>query len=323
MATELRSYEEVGYLKYSGEGMQSGVIDAGSAGSALVGLDEALRFFNAQQSPDLATLSYDIPVQTRAGSWEALVLGGMVAVGGAFALGYAKKAGEKLAENDFKDIGLTHALKKSMSALHWLAKLIKHTKIPRGWHIERVKPVGPVGPLKIAVVVNSKGEELLVPLEYMQWFQQMPPRLLLKMTSVVRTNRVLTIAAIDGSKVEQVTIVEEDKPLFNNMEDEEFEEDVLFPELTHGLNAQLVGRLIRGNEASNTVGLEYQGHVINCVPGSGSVRQYKLALFLRCKVEGRVTRHSKNRFVADRRPTLILSRVVPLEPDGQLGLFGA
>lgn len=319
MPTELREYEEVGFLKYSGEGMQSGVIDAGSAGSALTGLDEALRFFNAQQSPDLATLSYDIPVQTRAGSWEALVLGGM-ALGGAFALGYAKKAGEKLAENDFKDIGLTHALRKSMSALQWLAKVIKHTKRPRGWEIARVEPIGPI---TLAVVTNSKGEELPVPLEYIQWFHQMPPRLLLKMTSVVRTDRILTIGAVYGSKVEQVTIAEEDKPLFNNTEDEDIEEDVLFPELVHGTNAQIVGRLIRGNEASNTVGLEYQGHVINCIPDSGSVRQYKLALFLRCKVEGRVTRHSKDRFVADRRPTLILSRVIPLEPDGQLRLFGS
>ncbi|SFU81339.1 hypothetical protein SAMN05216350_105312 [Polaromonas sp. YR568] len=318
MPIESQDYEEVGFLKYSGEGMQNGVIDAGSAGSALVGLDEALRFFNTRQSPDFAILSYDIPVQTRAGSWEALILAG-AAVGGAFALGYAKKAGEKLAENDFKDIGIKHALKKSMSALQWLAKLKKHTRRSRGWQIERIEPVGPID---IAVVINSKGEELPVPLEYMKWFHQMPPRLLLKMTSVIRTDRLLTIGSIDGSKVEQVTIVEEDKHLFENVENEEFEEAVLFPELVDGAWAQLIGRLIRGNEASNTVGLEYQGHVINCVPESGSVRQYKLALFLRCKVEGRVTRHAKNRFVADRRPTLILSGVTPLEVDGQLGLFG-
>jgi len=109
MSTELQGYEKVGFVKYSGQDLPSGIIDAGSAGSALTGLDETLRFFNTQQSPDFAAFTYDIPVQTRAGSWEALVLGAIGVGGGTFALGYLKKAGEKLAENDFKDIGLKHA----------------------------------------------------------------------------------------------------------------------------------------------------------------------------------------------------------------------
>ena len=317
MQVETEEYEELGFVKYSGQSLVNGVIDAGSAGSALVGLDEAVRFFNSQQSPDFANFQYDVPVQTRTGSWEAVVVAA-VAVGGAFTLGYAKKAGEKLAENDFKDIGLKHALKKSMAALQTLAKLIKHTRRPRGWDRVRIEPS--IGP-ETVLVANDRGEELPVPLEYFRWYQQLPPRLLARMTAVIRTDRVLTIGVIKDTGVEEVTIVEDDKPLFEQVQDEEFEEDILFPELAHGANARLEGRLIRGSEASNSVGLEYMGHVINCVPAHGSVRQYKAALFLRCKVEGRVTRHAKNRFVSDRRPTLIVEKVVPLEADGQLGLF--
>lgn len=89
MPTRKQKYEEVGYIKYSGRDVERGVIDAGSAGSALLGLDEALRYFNTQQSPGFARLEYDIPVQTRPGSWEAIVLGS-AAIGGAFALGYGK-----------------------------------------------------------------------------------------------------------------------------------------------------------------------------------------------------------------------------------------
>jgi hypothetical protein len=107
------------------------------------------------------------------------------------------------------------------------------------------------------------------------------------------------------------------------LEIDEIEEEVLFQELVHGASVSLEGRLIRGNEASNSIGLEYMGHVINCVPLVGSVRQYKAALFLRCKVEGRITRHSKNRFMAERRPTLIVDRVTPLETDTQGSLFGS
>lgn len=318
MLVEPDQFEELGFVKYSGSGLVNGLIDAGSAGSALIGLDEAVRFFNSQQSPAFADINYDIPVQTRAGSWEA-VLVASAAVGGAFALGYAKKAGEKMAENDFKDIGLKDALKKSMAAIQTLAKLIKHTRRASGWERVRVEPS--LGQDSV-FVANGNGEEMPVPLEYFRWYQQAPPRLLTRMTSVIRADRVLTIGVIRKAATDEVSINEEEKPLFDQQEDNEFEEDILFPELAHGASARLEGRLIRGSEASNSIGLEYLGHVINCVPAQGSIRQYKPALFLRCKVEGRITRHAKNRFVADRRPTLIVERVVPLEADGQLGLFG-
>ena len=256
-------------------------------------------------------------MQTRPGSWEAVLVAG-TAVGGAFALGYAKKAGEKLAENDFNDVGLKNALKKSIAALQTLAKLVKHTRRSRGWERVRIEPS--LGS-ETVLIASDRGDELPVPVEFFRWYQQVPPRLLARMTSVVRSDRVLTIGVVKEAGTDEVTIVEADKSLFDQVQEDEFEEDILFPELTHGASARLEGRLIRGSEASNSVGLEYMGHVINCVPAQGGVRQYKAALFLRCKVEGRITRHAKSRFVADRRPTLIVERVIPLEADGQLGLF--
>lgn len=316
---EKNDFEEVGFIKYSGEAVPHGVIDAGSAGAALIGLDEAIRFFNVQQSPDLASAQYEIPVETRAGSWEAMVLAAVGGVVGTFALSYAKKAGEKMAENDFKDIGLKPVLQKSMSAIQNLAKLTKHTRRSKGWNIERIEPIDNID---MAVIVNREGESIHVPIEHMKWFQQLPPQLLARLTGVVRKNRTLTIGLVDTTHpTEDVSIDEFDKAIFEQSEPDEVEDDTLFPELTHGIEAQLIGRLIRGNETSNTVGLEYEGHVINCIPAIGSVRQYKPALFLRCKVEGRVTRHSKHRLVADKKPTLIVSRVIPLESDGQIGLF--
>lgn len=318
MSVENANYEEIGFIKYSGNSLKDGVIDAGSAGSALVGLDEAIRFFNIQQSPDFASLEYDVPVKTRAGSWEAVLITGATVVGGTFALAYAKKAGEKLAENDFKDIGLKHAIAKSMAAVQWLAKLVTHTRRQRGWEYSRIEPTLNSD---FAVIENDSGVELHVPMEFYRWYQQMSPRLLVKMTSVIRKDRVLTIGSIRDERVETVTITENEKRFFDTIDTEDIEEETLFPELIHGQNIMIEGRLIRGNEASNSIGLEYMGHVINCIPSIGSVRQYKSALFLRCRVEGSITRHSKNRFVADRRPTLIVDRVIPLETDVQGNLF--
>lgn len=315
----MNEIEDVGYIKYSGEAVADGLIDAASAGSALLGLDDALRFFNAQQSPDLAAFEYDIPVRTHAGSWEAVVIGAAVAGSGAFALGYLKKAGERLAEQDFKDVGLKDVLKKSMSAIQSLVRLVKHTRRPRAWEQARLVTEGSLPHVAIS---NDRGEIVLVPAEYLRWYQALPPRLLVRMTSVIRADRVLSIGASADGPLYEVEVHEEDKPLFDDTAEGEEPEDVLFPELTHGSRARLEGRLIRGNQASNSVGLEYQGHVLNCVPEQGSIRRFKPALFLKCLVEGQVTRHAKNRFVADRRPTIIIREVKPLETDGQGQLFG-
>lgn len=317
MQTEAQEYEDVGFIKYSGAAAELGIIDAASAGSALTGLDEAIRFFNMLQSPDLAKLKYDIPVQTRSGSWEAVVIAGAVAVGGTFALGYVKKAGEKLAEHDFKDMGLKDAVKKSMAAIQMLARLIKHTRRNRGWE----PPQFALDNADTVVVVNEKGEELSVPTEFFRWYQQAPPRLLTRMTTVIRADRVLSIGVKRLGRLEEVSVGEEDKILFDDIEEGDQDDDVLFPELVHGQNVALEGKLIRGNAVSNSAGLEYKGHIINCVPSQGSVRQYKTALFLFCRVEGTITRLAKNRFVADRRPTLIIDKVMPLENDSQGSLF--
>jgi hypothetical protein len=151
----------------------------------------------------------------------------------------------------------------------------------------------------------------------------MPPRLLLRMTSVVRQERVLAIGLAGDASKDEVVVVERDKPLFDDRSDDEDDDDVVFPELVHGKAVTLTGRLIRGNEASNTVGLEHEGHIVNCVPVRGNVRQYKAALFLRCRVAGRINRHTKSRFVAERRPTLIIEKVTILEKDKQGTLFDA
>jgi hypothetical protein len=37
-------------------------------------------------------------------------------------------------------------------------------------------------------------------------------------------------------------------------------------------------------------------------------------------VSGQINRHAKDRFVADKRPTLIIDKVEALEQDGQQGL---
>lgn len=304
----------IGFIKYFGDQVPAGIIDAKSAGTALIGLDEAVRFFNEKQSPEFARLEYEIPVQTQEGSWMALLLAPIAVVG----YSYLKKAGEKMAENDFKDTGLKDAFKKSLSALQHLVKLVKHTGMLSGWDMTTILWRNQNTE---AGIPNSQGEILYVPAEFLGWYSSAPIGLVRRITVVIRSERTLSIGIKNGYKFDEVTVSESEKELFNGVQPMEDDEELLFPELEHGRPVKLEGKLIRGNEAANSMGLEYKGHVLNCIPNAGNVRRFKSALFLRCIVEGVVTRLAKQHTIAEKRPTIILHKVTPLEHDDQHALF--
>lgn len=306
--------EGVGYIKFVGSAVEDGAIGADAAGNSLLALDELIRYFNRQQSKGFASLSYEITVKTHRGSWEVLIVGGV----GIFAAAYIKKAAEKMAENDFANLGFKDVLRKSVDALRKLIELSKHIKgkldfssLDLSWRIQE----GIVG------VRNDEGEILYVPLEYFQWYTGIPRSSLRKLTGPVQENRSLVIASESEGKILTTLVTESDKSFFGH-ESSTDEEEFLFPELEHGQLVELEGRLTRGNENTNSIGFEYSGHVLNCVPEVGSIVQFKPALFLRCRIVATVTRLLKQHTEAERRPTLILRYVIPLEGDEQPGLFG-
>ncbi len=57
--------EYIGYLKYEGKLVEEGLLDARKAAQALLGFDEAIRFFVGQQSPLLRDLDFELPVRLR------------------------------------------------------------------------------------------------------------------------------------------------------------------------------------------------------------------------------------------------------------------
>lgn len=305
--------EGVGYVKFVGESVHDGSIGADAAGRALLAVDELLKFFNRQQSRDLASTDYEINVRTKQGSWEVVVLGGI----GIFAASYIKKAAEKMAERDFTDTGLKDVLRRSVDALKWLARVLKHTKGSLDFSSTSISWRANEGKVGIP---NQEGEVIYVPLEYLKWYLSLPSQPLRKLTQPVEKERKLVIASkIDGA-TDEVEVSAPDK-IYMGHQLESQDEDFLFPELEHGQQIQLEGKLTRGNENTNSLGLEYAGHVLNCVPEAGSIVQFKSALFLRCRVFATVSRLAKQHVEVERRPTLIVSHVIPLQSDDQLTLF--
>lgn len=306
----------VGYLKFYGKNIENGIIQADIAGQALIGFDECIRFFNKKQNPEIILYDYKIPVITEKGSWVIWVLGSMA---GIFGTAYLKKAGEKMAEKDFQDIGFSDIFRKSILALKNLVDLIKHKKGNIDWenedfHIEQKNDSFFVS------IKNESGESILIPIEQLEWFKNIPKKSLEKIVQGVMVGQSLSIGVRnENENFDSTSITNEEKSLFLSSEEDE-QEEVIFPELVHGETTQLEGKLVRGNEKTNSLGFEYKGVILNCHPTKGSIRQYKSSLFLKCKIDCYINRHEKSDLILDKKPTLHIERVEPLESD-QLNLF--
>lgn len=309
----------VGYLKFYGKNIENGIIQADIAGQALIGFDECIRFFNKKQNPEIILYDYRIPVITEKGSWVVWVLGSMAGMAGIFGTAYLKKAGEKMAEKDFQDIGFSDIFRKSLLALKNLVDLIKHKKGNINWenedfHIEQKNDSFFVS------IKNESGESILIPIEQLEWFKNIPKKSLEKIVQGVMVGQSLSIGVRnENENFDSTSITNEEKSLFLSSEEDE-QEEVIFPELVHGETTQLEGKLVRGNEKTNSLGFEYKGVILNCHPTKGSIRQYKSSLFLKCKIDCYINRHEKSDLILDKKPTLHIERVEPLESD-QLNLF--
>ncbi len=293
---------QLGYIKYSGKLVRDGYLDARKSAQALLGMDEAVRFFVFQQAPELRTADFEFPVKVKRGSWE-IVIGGIL-------LAYGAKAAQKMAENDFKNIGLIDVFKKALSAIQWMIRIGKHMG---DLTIKKFENVKFKDNNTLIGIRNSQGEFLYVPKEFLEFYASASPNLLKKITEVVEEERSLSVGIYDGNAVIEETVTRRHRQIFTNEVEEPGE--VLFPELEHGQAVMLEGELTRGNEMSNTVGIGYQGHILTGVPEVGSIVRFKPSLFLRCNIYGRVSREDEKGRLDARRPRIIFTRIESLESD--------
>ncbi|WP_292993368.1 hypothetical protein [Nitrosomonas sp.] len=293
---------QLGYVRYSGELVKNGYLDARKSAQALLGVDEAVRFFVYQQAPELRAVDFEFPVKVKKGSWE-IVIGGIL-------LAYGIKAAQKMAENDFKDVGLKDIFKKALCAIQWMIRIGKHMG---DLTIKKFENVQFKDGNALIGIRNSQGEYLYVPKEFLDFYASASPTLLKKMSGVVEEERSLSVGIYDDQVVAEETITRKHRQIFTHEVEEPGE--VLFPEFEHGQSVVLEGELTRGNEMSNTVGISYQGHILNGLPEVGSIVRFKPSLFLRCRVYGRVSREDEKGSLDARRPRIIFTKIERLESD--------
>lgn len=306
--------EYLGYIKYEGELVHDGLLDGKKAAQALLGFDEALRHFVYLQAPNLKGVEFELPVRIRKGSWEALIpvtIGGWVlAALGIAGTAYLTAAATKMGENDFEEASLKELFRKAVTGMQWLIRLGKHVGNLTTKKFEGAKfrpETQEVG------IPNESGELLYVPKEFIDWYSKTNPKLLQRVSEVIEEERQLVVGVeVNGAFIEE-RVTRRHKHVFTMKEEDQ--EEVLFPELTHGLAVELEGYITRGNETSNSLGFRYREHILTCYPAEGSMVRYKFALFSKCKMKGLVSRADEHGTLQAKRPKIIFERIIQIGPE--------
>lgn len=302
--------EYLAHIKYEGKLVEDGYLDAQKSAEILIGIDEIIRFFLLQENKNSAKLEIEIPIRVEKGSWMAILppdltnsiltaLGGFIGVHGGTALC-------TIAKNDFKDVTSKDIGKKIVKAMKWTIEIVKHIKKKKVKQFPQTKIKLEQG-IQMVGIPNENGELLYVPLEYLELFTKVPDRLLDKLTKQIEKERELEIDFSKENKGDKddtgipAKIYYGQKPLFF---EEKEEDDILFPELKHGTYVELEGHLTRGNEKTNTLGFEYEYHILTCIPYEGNIKSEKQTLFSNCTIKGYVDRSSKDGIFKEKRPII-------------------
>ncbi len=292
----------LGYLKYDGKLTEEGIFDAASASLALKGFDKTLRYFVEQQRPGLVQYSLPMPVRIDKGSWIASLPTSAVgwiatAVGSGatlWAAAYAAEAGKKMAQSDFKDVGLKDVFRKAFEALAWAIKLGKHLGNLAHKNVEKLKWKGE----EIVSVPNAQGDYLDVPAEFLAWYLECPNSLLNEIAVIIEEERRLVVGYRSNGQMKEEVITIKEKGMFSVIDADAGL--ALFPELKHGMHVTLDGVVTRANGITNTIGLRYNDHILTCRPAKGkNVSTYKECLFLPCRIFGTISREDEKHNVAE------------------------
>ena len=308
----------LGYLKYDGDAVEEGVMDARLSAEALLGFDEAFRYFVQKEKPSWRNEDLNFPVRIEKGCWQILIPAGLAV----FAGYYLKATAEKAGSDGFFETGaakdLNKILKAAFVSLKWVVKISKHVgAVGSKDKVENAK----VPDMDHVTVFNEAGEPLIVPTEYFKLYCDCPKKLFEKCASVIEEDRELELGSFEaGAVVDSVRVFSNEKSIFFRKKDEE--SDVLFPELEHGMPVELEGEITRATESENTLGFRYQGHVLFCKPEHGAkiasfkqriISQQDNHIFPKVRIVGVIDRKDKNDEFKAHKPCIIFSDIQRIE----------
>ena len=89
----------------------------------------------------------------------------------------------------------------------------------------------------------------------------------------------------------------------------EQENEILFPELVHGMEVTLQGEITRGNETANNMGFRFNEHILTIYPKTGSIVDHKASLFLEAEVKGEISRRDEKGELRLKKPKIIFTEI--------------
>lgn len=304
--------EFIGFVKYEGKRLESGAFDARKSARALVGFDEALRYFILIQAPGLRDTEFEIPVRIEKGSWIATIpsdISTLFELGlGIAATAYVTNAAKKMAEKDFDGVGFKDIFKTSLEAIKWVARIGKHLG---GLDQRRFENVKFTEDNELIGIPNDTGDYLYLPVKYLELYANCNPKILEKLATNVDAETILSIGVVADGAIDQETITERDKSIFAE-DEEELTDELLFPELVHGAPVVLTGEVTRENKTSQSMGFKYQGHILTAYPETRNIVPYKPMLFETCRLVGVVDRIDEKGRIGAKRPKLIFGSLEPI-----------
>lgn len=308
--------EALGYFRLEGELVKDGYMDARTSAEFLTGIDEVIRQLVYKQIPDLKNFEFDIPVRIRKGSWEALIpttIGGWLGATALTFLGtYATVAATKMAENDFKDVGLKDVFKRAIEGIQWIIRIGKHlgelTQKKFEDAICRIE-TQEVG------IRNADGEMLFVPKFYLDLYVATSPTILAKVSAAIEVERSLVVGVESESSFVEEKVSMTQKFIFTQVDDDK--DVLLFPGMVHDAPIDIIGMVTRGNATANNLGFRYQEHILTCYPSKGSIIKYKFAMFSKCRIIGCVDRTDDHGRPTAKRPKIEFTELIPVDPEVQ------
>jgi len=268
--------EYIGYIKYSGKSVDEGIMDARKSAEALLGFDEAIRYFASKEEPFLINENYELLVKIQKGSWEIILPmiqelmtpEGIVKTAGT---AYLTNTAIQSAKEGFFQVGLSKDIKTiflgAFKALKWIVKIVKHI----GSFNKKIEIIHDLENAKVEII-NEKGHKLIVSREIYVLYQECPETILTKLASNIEKDRVLKIGVFQDKQ--EVIIDEQEKEFFYIKPIVE-DSDLLYPELKDGDEVTLEGNITKVNEKANTLGFQHDNHILTIMPVDGNVTDFK------------------------------------------------
>ncbi|MDD2916581.1 MAG: hypothetical protein PHH70_01915 [Candidatus Gracilibacteria bacterium] len=321
----------IGYFKYHGSLVADGVMDARKSAEALLGIDELMRFFLIKEEPILQQYELEIPIRIRKGSWEALIpetITGWVTVAsiGTFLAAYSGSIAVKAGSDGLLETGpakdIYKIAKGAIITVQWIIKIACHigSMTKKQFSNAEFEKINGEDYIRIP---NEKGEFLSVPKIYLDAFSKCPENILSKNAHIIEENREFIVGVFhENNSFEEISIKTNSRNIFYYENDN----DILFPELLHGMYVELEGEVTRGNEKTNAIGFQYQDHILTCKPLNGSIAVYKNQIisqedghfFPPVKIRGVIDRTDKKGGFKEKRPMIIFSEILPIETDNRI-----